>query len=154
MTTFDWIEPLDALEGSCFFWTETTVWAFDEDLEVTVYYETQSEDDAPTDEPRLLGLGAVVEAAHEHLLFVLRHDPTPLGLTRAIADIALERQGPGAFADATEIVLYRDGDTLIRFPYADLPGTEEFGIGVTVHPDGKLELQDLRESVVVGQASA
>jgi hypothetical protein len=151
MTTFDWIEPLDAPDGSCFFWTDAIVWAFGEDLDVTVYYETPAVDAPPADDPRLLGLGAIVEAAHEHLVFVLRNNPESLGLTPAIAAIALERSDPGAFADATELTLYCDGDTLIRFPFADLPGTEEYGVGITAHPDGRLELQDLRESVEVGK---
>jgi hypothetical protein len=155
MTTFDWIEPLDAPDGTCFFWTETTVAAFDEALEVTVYYEAASPKDAPSEEePRLSGLGVLVEAAHEHLICILRDRPEALGLTRGTADLALENRSPGAFADATEIVLYCDGDTLVRFPYADLPGTERFGVGITVHRDGALELQDLRESVEVGRGSA
>lgn len=158
MPSFDWNEPLDAPEGSCFFWTETKVQAFGEDLDLTVYFESRSEEVLPPREPeldpRLTRLSEFVERAHEHLRQVLREHPEALGVSAEEAAIALANPEPGAFADATEITVYADGDTLVRFPYTDLPGTDEFGVGVAIKPGGTLELHDLRESVELGEGSA
>lgn len=150
MPTFDWNEPLPSPDGSQFFWSETNLWAFDEDLSVTVYYEVESGQKMLAGDARLDRLSAIVEATHEYLKGVLRDAPALLGLSREQANAALERREPGAMADATEITLYRDGDSLVRFPYADLPGNEAYGVGITVDRFGKFELQDLRESVEVG----
>lgn len=154
MTTFDWNEPLDSPGCTYFWWTAIAVSAFDEDLDVTVYFETVALEKPPAQDPRLNELGAFVELAHEKLVQILRDSPEFLGLTRADADNALTRSEPGAFADAAELVLYLDGDTLVRFPFTDLPGAEEFGVGITVSRDGNTQLQDLGSSIEVGGGSA